>query len=85
MLICDLAHVHTRWKLPYALAECLKGALISPIFPRLFLILFTYLQPVFIGVAIKFVNGTPDASIHGSSGFRLLFFATILYMGIAVG
>ncbi|KAJ5488347.1 ABC transporter integral membrane type 1 [Penicillium expansum] len=84
MLICDLAHVHTRWKLPYALAECLKGALISPIFPRLFLILFTYLQPIFIGVAIKFVNGTSDASIYGNSGFRLLLFATILYMGIAV-
>ncbi|KGO74028.1 ABC transporter, integral membrane type 1 [Penicillium italicum] len=78
------SHVNTRWKLPYALAKCLKGALLSPILPRLFLILFTYLQPVFIGVAIKFVNGTSDNILGGNSGLRLLLFATILYMGIAV-
>ncbi|KAJ5693613.1 hypothetical protein N7536_004025 [Penicillium majusculum] len=84
MLRCSLAHVHTRWKLPYALAKCLKGALLSPIPPRLFLILFTYLQPIFIGVAIKFVNGTSDTILGANSGLRLLLFATTVYMGIAV-
>ncbi|KAJ5207697.1 hypothetical protein N7449_002076 [Penicillium cf. viridicatum] len=84
MLRCSLAHVHTRWKLPYVLAKCLKGVLLSPILPRLFLILFTYLQPIFIGVAIKFVNGTSDTILGANSGFRLLLFATIVYMGIAV-
>lgn len=86
MLRCSLAHVHTRWKLPYALAKCLKGALLSPMLPRLFLILFTYLQPIFIGVAIKFVNGTgtSDTILGANSGSRLLLFATTVYMGIAV-
>ncbi|CAG8906436.1 unnamed protein product [Penicillium egyptiacum] len=78
------SHVHTRWKLLYALARCLKVALLSPILPRLFLILFTYLQPLFIGVAIEFVNGTPHTILGENSGFRLLLFATIVYMGIAV-
>ncbi|OQD85570.1 hypothetical protein PENSOL_c099G11251 [Penicillium solitum] len=78
------SHVHTRWKLPYALAKCLKGALLSPIPPRLFLILFTYLQPIFIGFAIKFVNGTSDTILGANSGLRLLLFATTVYMGIAV-
>lgn len=78
------SHVHTRWKLPYVLAKCLKGVLLSPILPRLSLILFTYLQPIFIGVAIKFVNGTPDTILSTNSGLRLLLFATIVYMGLAV-
>ncbi|KAJ5409271.1 uncharacterized protein N7487_003630 [Penicillium crustosum] len=54
--------------------------------PRLFLILFTYLQPIFIGVAIKFVNGTgtSDTILGANSGSRLLLFATTVYMGIAV-
>lgn len=84
MLRYSLAHVHTRWKLPYVLAKCLKGVLLSPILPRLSLILFTYLQPIFIGVAIKFVNGTPDTILSTNSGLRLLLFATIVYMGLAV-
>lgn len=84
MLRCSLAHLHTRWKLPYALSKSLKGPLLSPILPRLFLILFTYLQPIFIGVAIKFVNGTSDTILGTNSGLRLLLFATTVYIGIAV-
>lgn len=84
MLRCSLAHLQTRWKLLYALSKSLKGPLLSPILPRLFLILFTYLQPIFIGVAIKFVNGTSDTILGTNSGLRLLLFATTVYIGIAV-
>src|SRR4051794_16577207 len=70
--------------LPYALARCLKGPLLSPILPRVFLILFTYLQPIFIGTAIRFVNGASQTILGGDSGLRLVLFATVVYMGIAV-
>jgi hypothetical protein len=84
MLIYALANPHTKWTLPYALAKCLKGPFLSPIIPRLFLILFTYLQPIFIGTAIRFVNGASQTILGGDSGLRLVLFATVVYMGIAV-
>ena len=84
MLIYGLANLHTKWTLPYALARCLKGPFLSPILPRVFLIFFTYLQPIFIGTAMRSVNGASQATPSGDSGLRLVLFATMVYMGIAV-
>ncbi|KAJ5374337.1 hypothetical protein N7517_006343 [Penicillium concentricum] len=84
MLIYGLANLDTKWTLPYALAKCLKGPFLSPILPRVFLILFTYLQPIFIGKAIRFVNGTSQTILVGNSGLPLMLFAAMLYMGMAV-
>jgi hypothetical protein len=84
MLMYSLANLHTKWTLPYVLARCLKGPLLLPILPRVFLILFTYLQPILIGTAIRSVNGATQTILGGDSGLRLVLFATVVYMGKAV-
>ncbi|CAI7631082.1 unnamed protein product [Penicillium glandicola] len=78
------SNLHTKWTLPCALAKCLKGPFLLPLLPRGLLILFTYLQPIFIGTAIRFVNGASQSILGGDSGLRLILFATTVYMGIAV-
>jgi hypothetical protein len=46
--------------------------------------LFTYLQPIFIGTAIRYVDGTSQNILVGDNGLRVLLFAVIVYMGMAV-
>ncbi|KAJ5177772.1 uncharacterized protein N7500_000471 [Penicillium coprophilum] len=41
-------------------------------------------EPIFIGTAIRFVNGTSQSILGGDSGPRLMLFAAAVYMGIAV-
>ncbi|EEA22450.1 ATP-binding cassette transporter, putative [Talaromyces marneffei ATCC 18224] len=76
-----------RWTLPFMLVSCLKTAFLLPILSRMSLILFTYLQPIFIGVAINFCKGptshTSDTT-SADSGLRLVLFSAIVYLGMAV-
>ncbi|KAJ5721180.1 ATP-binding cassette transporter [Penicillium malachiteum] len=69
----------TKWKLPLLLLHSLKIAFLSPILPRLSLIVFRYLQPIFISLAINFVRNSSSGD-----GFYLVLYATVIYMGLAV-
>ncbi|PYI07763.1 putative ATP-binding cassette transporter [Aspergillus sclerotiicarbonarius CBS 121057] len=73
----------TKWTLPSTLVRCLKDASLSPIIPRLFVILFRYVQLIFMGAAIRFVKGTPS-EVTGDSGSRLILYAVVIYVGMAV-
>ncbi|RAK95436.1 putative ATP-binding cassette transporter, partial [Aspergillus ibericus CBS 121593] len=70
----------TKWTLPLTLVRCLKEAFLSPIIPRLFVILFRYVQPIFMGAAIRFVKGTSSEV----SGSHLVLYAAVIYVGMAV-
>ncbi|KAJ5701613.1 ATP-binding cassette transporter [Penicillium malachiteum] len=74
-----LAETVNKWTLPFVLLHSFRDVFLSPILPRLTLIAFRYLQPVFIGLAIDFVK----TSSSGNNS-HLLFYATIIYMGLAV-
>ncbi|KAJ5736201.1 ATP-binding cassette transporter [Penicillium malachiteum] len=68
-----------KWTLPFVLLHSFRYAFLSPIAPRLSLIVFRYLQPIFIGIAIDFVR---DSS--SGKGSYLVGYATVIYMGLAV-
>ncbi|QGA21426.1 hypothetical protein EYB26_009136 [Talaromyces marneffei] len=76
-----------RWTLPFMLVSCLKTAFLLPILSRMSLILFTYLQPIFIGVAINFCKGSTSHTSDTTSvdsGLLLVLFSAIVYLGMAV-
>lgn len=56
-----------------------QNAFLSPIIPRICLIVFRYLQPVLIGLAIDFVR-----SVSSETGLYLVLYAAVIYMGLAV-
>ncbi|PWY88085.1 putative ATP-binding cassette transporter [Aspergillus sclerotioniger CBS 115572] len=70
----------TKWTLPVTLIRCLKDAFLSPIIPRLFVILFRYIQPIFMGAAIRFVRGPSETD----DGRQLILYAAGIYVGMAV-
>ncbi|PYH88863.1 putative ATP-binding cassette transporter [Aspergillus ellipticus CBS 707.79] len=78
------AEPRTKWSLLLSLARCLKPAFLSPVIPRLFVILFRYAQPVFIDVAIQYVRSSASADEVGDGGLRLVLVAGIVYMGMAI-
>ena len=71
----------TKWTLPFTLVRCLKDAFLSPIIPRLFVILFRYIQPIFMGAAIRFVRGSSEDTDDGG---WLILYAAGIYVGMAV-
>lgn len=56
-----------------------QNAFLSPIIPRICLIVFRYLQPVLIGLAIDFVR-----SVSSETGLYPVLYAAVIYMGLAV-
>ncbi|KAJ5113787.1 ATP-binding cassette transporter [Penicillium angulare] len=75
----DRVKHQNKWGLPFVLFQFLKSDFLFPIIPRIFLIIFRYAQPVFIGLAIEFVKNTstgPELS--------LVLYAAIIYLGMAV-
>ncbi|XRM48249.1 hypothetical protein ABZX51_011180 [Aspergillus tubingensis] len=70
-----------RWALPLNMARCLKSALLLPVIPRIFVIVFRYAQPLVMDALIRFVN---DTATDTDRGFWLILSAAITYIGLAV-
>ncbi|KAJ6003250.1 ATP-binding cassette transporter [Penicillium sp. IBT 35674x] len=56
-----------------------QNPFLAPIPPRLSLIIFRYLQPILIGLAIDFVR-----SASSETGVYLVLYAAVIYMGLAI-
>ncbi|KAI8633828.1 putative ABC transporter [Xylariaceae sp. FL1651] len=65
-----------------ALFTCVKGPFLMTIFPRLFLTVFRYSQPLLIKESIKYVS-TPTKSSITSYGYWLIVAALTIYVGLA--
>jgi hypothetical protein len=79
-----LAQPETSFTLPRVLFTCFWGEILSPIVPRLFLIVFRYSQPILISVTIGFVRKSSSQDEGMGSGYWLVVLATGTYCGIAV-
>lgn len=78
------AQPETSFTLPRVLFTCFRGEILSPIVPRLFLIVFRYSQPFLISVTIGFVQKSSSQDESMDSGYWLVVLATGTYCGIAV-
>ncbi|OOQ83629.1 putative multidrug resistance protein [Penicillium brasilianum] len=74
----------TSFTLPRVLFTCFRGEILSPIVPRLFLIVFRYSQPILISVTIGFVQKSSSQDKGMDSGYWLVVLATGTYCGIAM-
>ncbi|KAF2715971.1 P-loop containing nucleoside triphosphate hydrolase protein [Polychaeton citri CBS 116435] len=68
--------------LPTVIARSMLPQFLSPVIPRLFLILFRYAQPVLISTAIKSISMSPEQP--GESGNTVVIMAVIIYAGLAI-
>ncbi|KAB5513252.1 ABC transporter-like protein [Coniochaeta sp. 2T2.1] len=73
----------TRWTLSLALLRCIRQPFLAAIFPRLFLIVFRYSQPVLIKQSIRFVSMPPESGMD-MHGYWLVVLAVVMYLGLAI-
>lgn len=69
----------SKLTLPLVLMRSFQNAFLSPILPRISLIVFRYFQPILIGLAIDFVR-----SASSKTGLYLVLYAAVVYIGLAV-
>ncbi|KAE8345516.1 hypothetical protein BDV24DRAFT_178254 [Aspergillus arachidicola] len=69
----------TTLTLPVTLLRFAKGAFLSAILPRMFLILFRYCQPVLINAAVRFVHNGNENSNDRNYAYWLIVISTAVY------
>lgn len=74
----------TTLTLPVTLLRLSKGAFLSAIIPRMFLIIFRYCQPALINAAVRFVHNGNENSNDRNYGYWLIVMAGIIYFGLAI-
>lgn len=79
-----LANPHTRFTLPLVLMKCFQWEFLSPVLPRLFLIIFRYAQPTLISITIGFVQNEHAPHTLTDAGYWLIILTAIIYSGLAV-
>lgn len=79
-----LGKPETTLTLPVTMLRLSKGAFLSAIIPRMFLIIFRYCQPVLINAAVRFVHNGNENSNDRNYGYWLIVMAGIIYFGLAV-
>ncbi|KNG91202.1 ATP-binding cassette transporter [Aspergillus nomiae NRRL 13137] len=77
------AKPETTLTLPATLFLSVRGAFISPILARIFLILFRYCQPVLINAAVRFVSSKSESQDDANYSYWLIVMASIIYFGLA--
>ena len=87
LLICNLSCFaavvgNKQHSLLFATLASMKGACFAPVVPRLFLILFTYSQPLLLQRMVDYLTGAGNQSKQ--LGWALVGAYAIVYLGIAV-
>ncbi|KAJ6779807.1 hypothetical protein PWT90_01499 [Aphanocladium album] len=77
----DQGSIQQKYRLIVATAKAISGRLLAPILPRLFISLFTILQPVLLRLFIKFLD---EKSSSPDAGYGLFGAYAIVYIGFAV-
>ncbi|KAB8259252.1 P-loop containing nucleoside triphosphate hydrolase protein [Aspergillus pseudonomiae] len=77
------AKPETTLTLPATLFLFVRGAFISPILARIFLIVFRYCQPVLINAAVRFVSNKGESQDDANYSYWLIVMASIIYFGLA--
>jgi hypothetical protein len=72
-----------RGDLPKVLFRFLWWSLVVPMFPRIFLIAFTFCQPLLLKRLLNYL-GSPDGKQALEIGYGLIGAYGIVYLGIAV-
>jgi ATP-binding cassette, subfamily C (CFTR/MRP), member 1 len=77
-----VAKPEIKTTLPKVLVLSMLPHFLAPIFPRLFLIIFRYAQPVLISNAIRYISESSNE--NSKTGYLVILMAVIVYVGLAV-
>lgn len=85
LLIYGTDKPENKSTLPLVLYQCLSSPLWAATAPRAFLVLFRYSQPILIRRTIRFVSQLNEKEDDTAEAFWIMVFATLVYIGLAVG
>lgn len=85
LLIYGTDKPENKSTLPLVLYQCLSSPLWAATAPRAFLVLFRSSQPILIRRTIRFVSQLNEKEDDTAEAFWIMVFATLVYIGLAVG